>query len=211
MLDILIENPVTRNWVLLVPGIVILFVRSQFVTTRIASNAENLISYLAVSLIYHALALPFLDMFVPHDNLFVGRTFAWFLYILIIPVFFGLAIGINIQKNFVRRALQDVGLNPVHAIPTAWDWKFDRMQVTGGEWVLVTLKNGTRFAGFCGPESFISSEPTERDLYIQWIYDIDDDDKWLPLRETGLLVAGGEISTIEFWPSQPGGDADERK
>ena len=210
MLDILIENPVTRNWVLLVPGIVILLVRSQFVTTRIASNAENLISYLAVSLIYHALALPFLDMFVFHDNLFVGGTFAWFLYILIIPVFFGLAIGINIQKNFVRRALQRVSLNPLHAIPTAWDWKFGRMQVTG-EWVLVTLKNGTCFAGFCGPESFMSSEPDERDLYIQWIYDIDDDGKWLPLRETGLPVAGGEISTIEFWPSQPGGDADERK
>ena len=149
-------------------------------------------------------------MFVFHDNLFVGGTFAWFLYILIIPVFFGLAIGINIQKNFVRRALQRVSLNPLHAIPTAWDWKFGRMQVTG-EWVLVTLKNGTCFAGFCGPESFMSSEPDERDLYIQWIYDIDDDGKWLPLRETGLLVAGGEISTIEFWPSQPGGDADERK
>ena len=209
MLDILIENPVTRNWVLLVPGIVILFVRSQFVTTRIASNAENLISYLAVSLIYHALALPFLDMFVSHNNLFVGGMFAWFLYILIIPVFFGLAIGINIQKNFVRRALQGVGLNPVHAIPTAWDWKFGRM-VTG-EWVLVTLKNGTRFAGFCGPESFMSSEPDERDLYIQWVYDLDDEDSWRSRGETGLLVAGGEISTIEFWPYKLEEGADEQK
>ena len=27
------------------------------------------------------------------------------------------------------------------------------------QWVLVTLKDGTRFAGFCGTGSFMSSDP----------------------------------------------------
>ena len=80
-----------------------------------------------------------------------------------------------------------------------------------GEWVLVTLKDGTRFAGFCGPDSFISSDPAERDLYIQWVYDLDDEDGWRSRGETGLLVAGGEISTIEFRSYKPEGGADERK
>lgn len=80
-----------------------------------------------------------------------------------------------------------------------------------GEWVLVTLKNGTRFAGFCGTDSFMSSEPAERDLYIQWVYDLDDEDNWQPRGETGLLIAGGEISTIEFWPYKLEEGADEQK
>ncbi len=33
-----------------------------------------------------------------------------------------------------------------------------RMQAS---WVLVTLKDGTRFAGFCGSASFISPDPQE--------------------------------------------------
>ena len=71
-----------------------------------------------------------------------------------------------------------------------------------GEWVLVTLRNGTRFAGYCGPDSFMSSDPDNRDLYIQWVYDIDDDSGWCPRGENGVLIAAGEISTIEFWPAE---------
>ena len=68
------------------------------------------------------------------------------------------------------------------------------------QWVLVTLKDGTRFAGFCGSESFMSSDPTERDIYIQRIYDIDDENKWSPRGDNGVLIAAGEVQTIEFWP-----------
>ena len=70
----------------------------------------------------------------------------------------------------------------------------------GCQWVLVTLKDGTRFAGFCGPESFISSDPGERDIYIQWVYDIDDENNWSLRGLHGVLIAAGEIQTVEFWP-----------
>ncbi len=49
-----------------------------------------------------------------------------------------------------------------------------------------------------GSDSFVSSDPTERDIYIQQIYDIDDPNNWNP-RNHGVLITGGEISTIEFW------------
>ncbi len=35
-------------------------------------------------------------------------------------------------------------------------------------------------------------------MYIQWIYDIDDTGKWSLTKEKGVLIAAGEISTIEF-------------
>lgn len=74
--------------------------------------------------------------------------------------------------------------------------------MTGGQWVIITLKDGTYFGGFCGGKSFISSEPRERDLYIQQIYDIDDDNKWELREGTSVLIAASQVSRVEFiYPS----------
>ncbi len=182
---------------LAVPGLIVLFVRAQFVTGRNPPASAAFLSYCIVSLIYYALVSPFVNLVLSTDKSSFGNAFAWFALIFVGPAVLGFLLGINVQKNLFRRALQRFGLNPVHAIPTAWDWKFGRM---GEEWVLVTLKDGTRFAGFCGPESFMSSDPEERDIYIQWIHDIDGENNWSPRGETDVLITPGEIQSIEFWP-----------
>lgn len=46
----------------------------------------------------------------------------------------------------------------------------------------------------------MSSDPLERDIYIERIYDIEEDNRWVSCGEKGLLVAAGEVQTIEFWP-----------
>ena len=50
----------------------------------------------------------------------------------------------------------------------------------------------------------MSSDPNERDIYIQWVYEIDDDGKWSARDERGLFIAAGEVRTIEFWSDKPG-------
>ena len=178
--------------VFIVPGFIALSVRSQFITGRIPSgNKASLLSYLTISVIYGALVLPFVD-----PELIGKSRLIWFGLVFIGPIFLGLLLGINIQKDLVRRFLNWFGLYPVHAIPTAWDWKFNGM---AEQWVLVTLKDGTRFAGFYGAQSFTSSSPDERDIYLQWVYDINDDGTLSPPDdEKGVLIAAGEIRTIEF-------------
>ncbi len=131
----------------LVPGLIALFVRSQFVTGRRPPHAATLLSYLTVSVIYYALALPFADSVMAIQEPGYEKALAWFGLVFAGPALFGLLLGINIQKGPLRRFLRWCGLNPVHVMPTAWDWKFGGMRV---QWVLVTLKDGTRFAGFCG-------------------------------------------------------------
>lgn len=62
------------------------------------------------------------------------------------------------------------------------------------------MNNGTMFGGFLGANSFISSDPDERDLYIEEIYELDDKDEWIT-NGHGVYLAGRDIGFIEFLPS----------
>ncbi|WP_425335351.1 DUF6338 family protein [Rhodoblastus acidophilus] len=87
-------------------------------------------------------------------------------------------------------------MHTVHPLSAAWDWRFHN---TPEHWVLVKLKNDTTWAGYLGKDSFISSDPLQRDLYIQQVFEIGDDNAWTQ-KNSGVLINAGEISTIEFWP-----------
>ena len=195
MLDLKSVDTLYPVLMFIVPGLIILSIRSQYVTGRRPSHSAALLSYLVASAFYYALILPFVD--------FAERpgVWAWFFLVLVGPTVVGLLLGIEIQFDLLRTFLRWCHLNPVHSIPTAWDRKFGKM---GSQWVLVTLKNGTTFAGYCDEDSFMSSDPTERDIYISWLYDLGDENQWLECEESSVLITSGEVSTIEFWPSNSG-------
>lgn len=177
----------------LIPGFIALYVRSQFVTTPHLQNNERLLSYVTISVIYNALVIRYFPGAIADS---------WFVPVFIVgPIIVGVLLGVNTQKDFVRGLLGKVKLSTIHPIPTAWDWKFT--SITGEQWVLVNLKNGDVIRGLLGSDSFASSDPIDRDLYIQWIYGTDEEGKWIPLGNRGILITADEISTIEFWPYEP--------
>ena len=192
-----------------IPGLIALFVRSQFVTGWRLSHRDNILPYLTISIIYYSLVLPLVDLALPGKAEHVTLVLVWFCVVFVGPVALGLLLGLNIQKDWCRRVLRKRGLNLVHVMPTAWDWRFSTL--ASEQWVLVNLTDGTRLAGFFGPNSFASSgDLGERDIYIQETYDIDEDDNWVPHNphgESGILVSSGNIRTIEFWPFDPQEDA----
>ncbi len=188
----------------LVPGLVITFVRAQFITGRTRAPTEAALSYLALSVVYYALTLPAVDYATTLKPIGSDKALVWFALIFVGPALFGLLLGFIAQKEIARRLLQFLGLNPVHVMPTAWDWKFGTMSEA---WILATLKDGTKFAGFCGQDSFMSSDPQERDLYIERVYELDDQNAW-HARSSGVLITAGQIRTIEFWPFKNGDSND---
>lgn len=90
----------------------------------------------------------------------VRSAIAWGLIILISPVVLGLITGHFSQSETVLRFLRRLGLNPIHPIPTAWDYKFGN--TIGPAWVLVTMKDGSKVAGLFGTRSFASSDAADR-------------------------------------------------
>jgi len=194
------SNPQSFSIILavIVPGLIITFVRTQFTTGRMQKHSEAILSYFTLSAVYGAIALPILDWFRQGEITDSMSGGLWFLLVFIGPMTFGIALGLISKTEIIRRILHEIGINPVHAMPTAWDWKFGNMKE---HLVIVTLKDDTKFAGYCGRKSFMSSDPSERDIFIQKIYDWGDNDSWVDGGEHGLWVASGEVRSIEFFPA----------
>ncbi|MEP5732209.1 MAG: DUF6338 family protein [Sulfitobacter sp.] len=187
---------------LVVPGLIITYVRAQFITGRLQNHADAILSYFALSSVYGAIVFPILEWLsrdMSDEPIGMGY---WFGLIFVGPVIFGAVLGLISQTGILRSLLHKIGISPVHTMPTAWDWKFGALKEN---LVIVTLKDDTRFAGYCGRGSFMSSDPTERDIYVEKIYAWGEDNSWNDTGEHGLWVASGEIRSIEFFPASEQG------
>lgn len=158
---------------------------------------EAILSYLVMTLIYYGLAFPFVEYVLNVQEPPWWRAATWFGLVIAGPAILGMALGIGAQLGPVRWLLRKFGLNPIHPSPTAWDWRFGNMPE---QWVIITLKDGTKFAGFCSEKSFFSSDPAERDIYVEKIYTWGDKDEWIDVGDKSLFIAHGQIRTIEFLP-----------
>ena len=70
-------------------------------------------------------------------------------------------------------------------------------------WVLATLADGSSVCGLFGSESFASSDPQDRDLYIQAVYRQNRDGEFQIRRaHDGILIRGDSIKHIEFWKGE---------
>jgi hypothetical protein len=122
--------------------------------------------------------------------------FLWFTIIFTSPVVLGVLVGFVNQKEVVRRCFERMGLTSIHAIPTAWDYKFYNTREP--VWVQVELLDGKKICGLFGTSSFASSTPKERDVYIEKAVVIKDG-RWQPLeRSDGVWINGSQVKCIEF-------------
>jgi hypothetical protein len=64
------------------------------------------------------------------------------------------------------------------------------------------MKDDTKWAGHLGRGSFISTDPSERDIYIENVYAVDDADVWTK-KGSAVWLPQREIRSLEFWPTDP--------
>jgi hypothetical protein len=182
-----------------VPGFILHSTFAMFVPRRDERTDLTLLRYLTWTSLNYAI-WSWLVYLVFHAAFFtahpVRSAIAWATIIFISPVVLGLLLAFLSQKEVARKALQRVGLNPIHEIPTAWDYKFS---TTGPAWVLVTLKDGSSVAGLFGSGSFASSDPSGRDLYVQEVFRAVLGGQWERVpRSEGILIQGEQIKHVEF-------------
>ncbi len=186
----------------LLPGFILLYTRSRFTNGgRLPSLKENVALYIVLSAIYLIVFKPF---FVLESASKFYVAYIWSLLIfLIYPALLGTCLGVIAQRRLVEsiflRLTQRIGLKVtlVDPTPTAWDWKFSQLAES---FVIIKLKDGSTIYGRAGRKSFVSSDPNERDIYIQPIYTLADNGDWQQSGSRGMWIGAGEISTIEFIP-----------
>jgi hypothetical protein len=195
MIDLKSPESIQTALTLIVPGLIILFMRGQFLTGRAGKHADAMLSYFTVSAIYLTGALPAFGWLAGRDN--IAASLAWAALVFAGPAVFGVMLGVNARRNYGRRLLRWIGLNPVHPVPAAWDWKFGD---TSGSYVIVTLTDGKMICGYCGEASFASSDPAERDVYIEKVYQLAEDGTWEDPGPRSMLIKAAEIRFVEFIP-----------
>lgn len=190
----------------IVPGLIIFYVRSKFITGRTRSHTENILSYLVLSLVYYALIIPIIEVALSIRHPWGIRALIWICLTLIGPALLGFLLGAEAQKEWLTQITNKLHLSVIHVIPAAWDWKFSKIPV-GGMFIMVTLTSDERVAGFFGNASFASSDSGERDLYLEEEYVITDEGAWQARPDkVGIFIPVREIKYVEFWEPQQKGN-----
>lgn len=188
-----------------VPGVIALYFRAQFLTGKPAASSEGIIAYITISMVYLALLFPLFGMsaFARAAN---WHWAFWFSLLFVGPALLGILLGLNIRKGWSKALIKFAGISTIHPIDSAWDWRFANCDEC---WIIVALKDGAKWAGYLGADSFMSSDRAERDIYIQHVYAMTDDGTpWRSLG-TSVWIAHGEIQSMEFLPR--GDDLNERQ
>ena len=131
---------------------------------------------------------------------------------LISPIAAGLLIANFSQRKVPARVLSTLGFHPLHPTPTAWDYQFHRMirPERVPSWAIITLKNDRTVCGRWGKDSFASSDPGNRDIYLESVWRIDEMGKWTEVPQSdGIIVPCDQIAHIEFWNNNPTENHDE--
>ncbi len=177
-----------------VPGLIILRARGLFVNNRGRPLTDIMMSYVVLSLIYQACIFPATQWAANLQG-----TWGWVIWIFglfVIPAAVGFLFGLSGRSQWLRNPLALLGINVGHPIDAAWDYRFAGCEPC---WVHIVLKDGTKWAGHLGEGSFISTDPSERDLYLDGVHRVGEDEVW-SRAGSSLWLAHGEIQSIEFWP-----------
>lgn len=186
--------------VFIVPGY-ILYSTLESLVPRNKRNVVNVTLKFLTGTLIHYILWSWLIYLMFNSKIFIESILLFYLsaifIVVVSPSLMGLLLAKLSDKNIVITIMQFLGYNPINPIPTAWDYKFSKIQTKS--WVIVSLNDGKVFYGKFSTKSFASSEPLERDIYIEEVYRLNENKQWIKRERTnGVLISREQIKYIEF-------------
>lgn len=137
----------------------------------------------ASGLFLHTLVFPFGTRFIigwydegKLDNYWLA-SYLWFVFAIFLwPVLAGIALSKLVKLERVDAQLDRVGLGHVDRTPSAWDWAIDLQE---SRWIRIYLRDGRTIGGFYGTSSFASLYTSQRDIYLEQVWILDDEDEFV--------------------------------
>jgi hypothetical protein len=188
-------SDITSAVALLAPGLIILAIRNRFKGGAIPTFQDQLLAFAVASAAYYAAAFPIFHA----SNGVKLWPWAWqLLQYFLLPCAVGLAVVFFDQSEAFYAVCRRLGLRLTHHMPAAWDYAFSR--VVKGTYVLVKLHDGTLYAGLMGRTSFASTATTERDLFLEQVWSVEENGPWKRLEpRRSVLLCGKDIRWVEIF------------
>lgn len=98
-----------------------------------------------------------------------------------------------------------------HPTERAWDYVFGKRNTN---WIVVTLKDGSRVGGLYGSNSFASSSPVPQQIYLEKSWEVNDDGglEREHVDTAGVLIVQADILKIQFYKYSSGEqDGDQQR
>lgn len=196
-MDIWALDKLTLFIVFVIPGFITLKTYGLLAATGRRESSQQLIDAVAYSCINYAiLAFPIFTL--ESGGLRTSAPYwyfgIWALFLLVTPVTLACTFWKLRSTDFFQKTLP-------HPVGKPWDFLFaQRRQL----WSVVTLKDGRKVGGLFGSKSFASSHPYAPELYLEdaWLVNAEDGLERIRTATAGILIAGSEISTIEFFNTE---------
>lgn len=198
-LDISTIENISIICMFIIPGFIINGLIKLFIPSHKRSETTNLLYYLLYSIIHCGV---FSFIYIPVWKKYYDCCKLLFYLLTFITTFFcsfvlGMIIGIFKKNRILRKILNYFHCNINDEIPTAWDYFFSKQEPF---YVIITLIDNSEIYGLYGSNSFASSEPEDRDIYIEKLFEIDEESfKWIENKQSkGIIIKENQIKTIEF-------------
>jgi len=122
---------------------------------------------------------------------------------LFISTIFAIFIGLLKQRRIIYAIADKLGIKLIDPTPTAWDYWFSKREAS---LVYIMLIDGREIRGWFGGDSFASSNPEERDIFVEKVYlKSTHSEQWEDNPENnGIYVPKDMIKFIEFKKSKEG-------
>ncbi len=178
-------------------GFMIIWVRSAFVMGDRPRLAEMAVEAVILSLLNQLAFLLATSAFSLFTLPSVPPRLLLLLEVLVLPALLGTAFGLSLMRGWNRAVLRRLSMPIQNPIRRAHDFAF--LQNATERFVIVTYADGTRVHGFYGQNSLAANDAGRSDLYLERLYDIDDEGQWYEQKppRSGLLSLTGARS-IEF-------------
>lgn len=177
-----------------VPGFIYLKVYRLFIAetkTDFSKDLYEAIGYSFINAIIYAYPLYLINL----NDFIVDHSIFYFLivfFIIIVSPILGACLFYSISK---RKWFSKIMINPTKS---SWDSFFSKRE---SYFVIVTLKNGRKICGKYGMNSFSSTYPNPKEIYLEEVWELNQNNGFgRKVEQTeGILITENEISTIEFF------------
>ncbi|MEK4222053.1 DUF6338 family protein [Bacillus sp. FSL W8-0116] len=185
--------------IFVVPGFIIDSIYRKCVPQRDITFHSVFLRFLLFSVINYSIVFPIISWLSKIPYIQTHETVSFYISmvtIFLIPVIIALIISVISNKGWVRTILQKIGIHTIHVIPTAWDYQFRKDE---HKYLIVYLEDGGIVFGYWGFASFASSIREDKDLYLEKIFNVDDNNEWIEIPQNkGIWIPEKSIKYIEF-------------